>query len=187
MKRPRGRPLAPEATPEGGTFALIPTDSAMTRLFLIPALALALTACASETDAPEASGDAVAETPDGGAEMGDAPVTVGDAPGDDVQILPVSQVISRATDLEGETVVVEGTVSKVCQVKGCWLTLQNDAGETFRVAVPKDDAGEYVFTFPMDVTGARAELAGTFSIEEESVETQKHLAEDEGLSPEAIE
>lgn len=161
----------------------------MTRFLLLPALALALTACASDTEPPEASGDevSVTETPDGGAEMGDAPVTVGDAPGDDVQILPVSQVIDRATDLEGETVAVEGTVSKVCQVKGCWLTLQNDEGETFRVAVPKDEEGEYVFTFPMDVTGARAQLAGTFTVEEESVETQKHLAEDEGLSQEAID
>ncbi|OZC03443.1 DUF4920 domain-containing protein [Rubricoccus marinus] len=162
----------------------------MRRFLLLPALALAFTACSSESDAPEAAGDDVAvasDAPDAGDAMAGAETTVGEPLGSDLEILPVSSVIEQASDLDGETLVVEGTVSKICQVKGCWLTLQNEAGETFRVAVPKDDAGEYVFTFPMDVTGATAQLAGTFSVEEESVEDQKHLAEDEGQSPEAIE
>jgi hypothetical protein len=161
----------------------------MIRSALLLALALGLAACATDTaDAPEAA-DAVAttETPDSGAEMGDAPVAVGEPLADDARVVPVAAVIERSADLDGEALVVEGTVSKVCQMKGCWLTLSNDAGETFRVNVPKDEDGEYVFTFPMDVTGATAQLAGTLAIEEESVETLRHFAEDEGRSQEEIE
>ena len=128
----------------------------------------------------------MAEAPDSGAEMGDAPTSVGEPLAADAEILPVSAVIERAEELDGQTVFVEGTVAKVCEVRGCWLTLVNDAGETFRVAVPKDEDGEYVFTFPMDATGATARLAGTFTVETESVEMQQHLATDEGESPEAI-
>ena len=159
----------------------------MNRLFLLPALALALAAC-RPADAPTPTGDAaVADTPDSGDAMGTGEATVGEPLAPEAEVLPVADVIARAPEMDGETVVVEGTVGKVCQVKGCWLTLQNNAGETFRVAVPKEEGGAYAFTFPMDATGATARLAGTFSVEEESVETLQHMAEDEGLAPEAIE
>ncbi len=160
----------------------------MTRFLLLPALALAFTACEPAADAPEASGDdVVTDAPDSGAEMGAIDIISVSLWRATAEILPVAAVIERADDLDGETVVVEGTISKICQQKGCWMTLENEAGETFRVAVPKDEAGDYVFTFPMDATGATARLAGTFTLEEESVETLRHLAEDEGQSPEAID
>ena len=158
------------------------------RLVLTAALALGLTACTPDADdAPEASGVIATQTPDSGAEMGDAPVSVGEPLAEDAEVVPVAAVIEQAGDLAGEALVVEGTVSKVCQMKGCWLTLSNDAGETFRVNVPKGDDGEYVFTFPMDVTGATAQLAGTLAVEEESVETLRHYAEDEGRTAEEVE
>lgn len=162
----------------------------MTRLSSFVLLAaLALSACASEpTDAPaETEPVAASETPDSGAEMGDASVVVGEEPAAEAEILPVSAAIAQSETLQGETVAVEGTVSKVCSVKGCWMTLTAENGETFRVIVPKDEAGEYVFTFPMDATGATAQIVGQFAVETEDVETQRHLAEDGGASEEEVQ
>jgi hypothetical protein len=155
------------------------------RLLLIPALALGLAACASET-APDASDTDPAADSSSAAATTD-PVEVGAAPAADATFLLASDIETRAAELDGQEIAVEGTISEVCQEAGCWLTLQNANGTPFRVVVPKDEAGEYVFTFPKDVSGAQVRLAGTFSVEEESVETLRHLAEDAGESPEAIE
>ena len=159
----------------------------MPRLILSTALVLGLAACTSEPDeAPEAPGVIAEQAPDSGAEMGDAPVAVGEPLAADAEIVPVASVVEQSSSYDGQTLVVEGTVSKVCQMRGCWLTLSNNAGETFRINVPKGDDGEYLFTFPMDATGATAQLAGTLAIQEESVETLRHFAEDEGKSSEEV-
>ncbi|MEM6327534.1 MAG: DUF4920 domain-containing protein, partial [Bacteroidota bacterium] len=113
-------------------------------------------------------------------------VVIGEAPDEGADVLTVATAIEQADALSGQTVSVEGTVSKVCQMKGCWLTLASDTGETFRINVPKDDEGEYVFTFPMDVTGATAHVVGDLVVETESVEYLQHLAEDGGASEEEI-
>lgn len=114
-------------------------------------------------------------------------VTVGEPLATNLTFLPASEVVARAAELDGQTVAVEGEVSGVCQQAGCWLTMKNEAGETFRVNVPKDAEGEYVYTFPMDVAGAQARLVGTLAVEEESVETQRHLAEDGGADAATVE
>ena len=150
-------------------------------------LLLGLAACATETDTADPATDtASADTPDTGDAMGTEPVVVGDAVFSEMEVIPVSDAMARAGELDGQTVAVEGTISKVCQVKGCWLTLATDSGETFRIVVPKDESGAYAFTFPMDVTGATAEIAGELTVETESVETQKHMAQDEGQTEDQI-
>ncbi|MEM1054251.1 MAG: DUF4920 domain-containing protein [Bacteroidota bacterium] len=159
----------------------------MTR-FLALLLLVGLAACTADTDAPADTGEttSISETPDTGAEMGEASILIGDEFSDDGEIIPVATAIERADDLNGETVAVEGTISKVCQMKGCWLTLASETGETFRIVVPKDEAGEYVFTFPMDAAGATAQVVGELAVETEDVETLQHLAEDEGQTPEQV-
>lgn len=152
-------------------------------LLLLPLLALA--ACQSSPDevdvyVPEGADVAIASSSAG-------VVTVGEPLASDLTYLPASEVVTRAAELDGQTVAVEGEVSSVCQEAGCWLTVKNDADETFRVNVPKDAEGAYVYTFPMDVAGAQARLVGTLAVEEESVETQRHLAEDAGADAAAIE
>lgn len=155
----------------------------MRALFLIPALALAFTGCQSDDAADvsvEAPGDAevAVET----AEV----VTVGDAIPADADFLSVAQVVSRADELDGQTLAVEGVVGEVCQQAGCWLTMRTVTDETFRINVPKGDDGAYAFTFPTDVTGAQARLVGAFEVSEESVETLRHLAEDGGASADEV-
>ena len=148
------------------------------RLFLIPALALALTACAG--DDPEA----VVPTDDSA--VLDGGVSVGEPVGADLVFVSADDLATRAADFDGETVAVEGTVREVCQQMGCWLTLDNAAGVPIRVEVPKDADGEYLYTFPMDTAGRPARLAGTVAVEETDVETLRHFAEDGGEGAEAV-
>ena len=146
---------------------------------------LALGACqAADTDAVSVS------APDG-AEVSvqtndESVVAVGDRMDDRAAFVTPATLVADASTLDGQTVSVEGTVRTVCQQSGCWLTMDAGDGQNVRVVVPKDDAGEYVFTFPTDITGATARLVGTFAVTEESVEMQRHLAEDEGASADEI-
>lgn len=145
---------------------------------------LALTACqTAETDeasSPAPDGSAVSTT-------ADAPVVaIGDRVAADASFVTPAALVADAATLDGQTVSVEGTVRTVCQQSGCWLTMDAGNGQNIRVVVPKDDDGEYVFTFPTDITGATARLVGTFAVTEESVEMQRHLAEDEGASAEDV-
>jgi hypothetical protein len=154
---------------------------------------LALTACQT-ADTPEGDGaatdDVSVSAPDG-AEVSVATddasvVAVGDRLDDGAAFVTPATLVADASTLDGQTVAVEGTVRTVCQQAGCWMTLDAGDGQSVRVVVPKDDAGEYVYTFPKDVAGATARLVGTFAVTEESVEMQRHLAEDDGASAEDI-
>ena len=81
---------------------------------------------------------------------------------------------------QNTVVRVEGTVAKVCQMKGCWLTLQNPTATPIRVVVPKDSTGNYVYTFPTDLGAQEVIVEGTVTADTTSVETLRHFAEDEG-------
>lgn len=150
----------------------------MRALLLVPALLLAACAADSPTNHDAEDGAPVAVTDAQGA------VLVGEPP--EGPFLPADSLVALADALDGQTVAVEGVVAKVCRKKGCWLTLQTASGETIRVNVPKDEGGAYRFTFPTDLAQARAQLVGTFAVDEESVALQQHLAEDEGASAEEV-
>jgi len=151
----------------------------MTRYSLLFAFALILAGCAGEADAPPAESEA---TP---VENAASTEVVGVAPGAGA-VLPAAEAIARADELDGQTVRVEGTVAEVCQMAGCWLKFQNEAGVSFRVAVPREEGGGYVFTFPTDVAGAIVVVQGTLEVTETDVATRRHLAEDGGASPEDV-
>ena len=94
---------------------------------------------------------------------------------------------AAAGALSPEDVIrVEGEVAEVCQMAGCWLTFQNEAGVSFRVAVPRNDDGGYAFTFPRDAAGSRVLVQGTLDVTETDAATRRHLAEDAGASPEEV-
>jgi hypothetical protein len=149
-------------------------------LLLLPALLLA--ACAQDAPAPEA---ATEEPLAAGDEMvADLGTVVGQDPGDG-PVMFADEVAAHPEQYAGAPVRVAGTISEVCQMAGCWLTLQNEAGVAFRVTVPRGDAG-YAWTFPKDVAGREAVVAGTLAVEETDVETLRHLAQDRGASEEEI-
>ncbi len=150
----------------------------MTRLLFLPLLLVV--AC---TDAP-------AESPDTASEATvDAATTAADAFGEGVPdgvALSPDELIADADDYAGKTVVVEGVVREVCQQAGCWLSFADDRGQTVRVNVPRDETESYVFTFPKDASGQTMRVTGLFEVTSESVEDQRHYAQDGGASADEI-
>lgn len=130
---------------------------------------LTLAACQSEpTEVPEA-----------------APLTASlyDSYGEEITdegAVPAQAVVAEIDQYMGQSVKIEGTVSAVCQMRGCWLTFQTYDGNNIRISVPRDEEGEYVFTVPTDISGRRAVVQGTLEEDTLSPEMQQHLAEDAG-------
>lgn len=84
-----------------------------------------------------------------------------------------------------EHLVISGTVSEVCQAKGCWMNVvskdQPDKGEIFV------EFKDYAFFMPKDIAGSTVKMSGKLYRDVTSVEDLRHYAEDEGLKPEEIE
>jgi hypothetical protein len=146
----------------------------MTRipLFILAAVLL-LAGCERSDDLPngEASGDTPIQYMSFGEEISAEGLAI--APAD---------LAAEPTAYANQDVRVEGTVVSVCQQAGCWLTLENPAGEPIRVHVPKDDDGEYLWTLPMDLGPRMAIVEGTAFADTLSVDEQRHYVEDAGGS-----
>jgi len=84
---------------------------------------------------------------------------------------------------EGDSIDSKMTakVNKVCQAKGCWMTL--DLGDDKEVMVKFKDYGFFV---PKDIAGKEVVINGKAYVKEVSVDEQRHYAEDEGKSAEEI-
>ena len=95
------------------------------------------------------------------------------------QATPIADILAAPADHEGKVVKVEGEVTGVCTMNGCWMEIGDDAGRHIRVAVE-----DGVLVFPSDSTGKPAVAQGTVVVQEVSkaryVEWHKHLAEDSG-------
>ncbi len=70
-----------------------------------------------------------------------------------------------------------GTVTDVCQSKGCWMKLQLEDGQETMVRFK-----DYGFFMPKDIKGREVIVNGLAFVEEMSVEDQKHFAKDGGKS-----
>lgn len=73
------------------------------------------------------------------------------------------------------------TVNKVCQSKGCWMTL--NLGNNEEVMVKFKD---YAIFMPKDIAGKEVIINGKAYVKEVSVDEQRHYAEDEGKTAEEI-
>ncbi len=134
-------------------------------------LALVLGACGSEqaADAPEAAAtDAL------------TPYDVYGESFSDEGAVPVQAVVAEREEYLGRSVKIEGTVAEVCQMAGCWLTLQTGDGNNIRILVARKEDGNYAFTVPKDISGRRVVVQGMLAEETLLEGTQRHLAEDAG-------
>jgi len=76
---------------------------------------------------------------------------------------------------------VKGTITEVCQAKGCWMKVNlTDSEEVF---VKFKDYGFFV---PTDAAGKNVVMNGLAFVEEMTVEDQRHYAQDEGASKEEL-
>ncbi|MCF7567794.1 DUF4920 domain-containing protein [Sabulilitoribacter arenilitoris] len=76
---------------------------------------------------------------------------------------------------------ITATVNKVCQAKGCWMTL--NLGNDEEVLVKFKD---YAIFMPKDIAGKEVIINGKAFVKEVSVDEQRHYAEDGGKTPEEI-
>jgi hypothetical protein len=76
---------------------------------------------------------------------------------------------------------VTGTVESVCQVKGCWMKVKLDNGETMRVMFK-----DYGFFVPKDISGKTVVFEGEAQKKLVPVEHLQHYAQDAGKSKEEI-
>jgi len=82
---------------------------------------------------------------------------------------------------DGLDAKVRGSITSVCQAKGCWMTMSDGDNEMF---VKFKDYG---FFMPKDIAGREVIMEGTAYREVVSVDELRHLAKDAGKSKEEIE
>ena len=79
-----------------------------------------------------------------------------------------------------ETVLVAARVGAVCQQKGCWLSLEDDAG-TVRVTFK-----DYGFFVPFGIKGKTVLVQGELERVAMSLEETKHYVADAGGNPDEV-
>ena len=91
----------------------------------------------------------------------------------------IAEILAHPDQYVGKVVRVEGEVSGVCTMKGCWMDLADDSGRRLRIQVEDD-----VLVFPSDATGHPAVAQGKVVVEEmtkqQYVDWQKHVAAEGG-------
>lgn len=96
--------------------------------------------------------------------------------------IEVNLLEEKLVTAEKFTGKVKGTVYKVCEKKGCWMTLAQTDGEGIMIRFK-----DYKYFMPKDIVGKDVVLQGTAQKTTTSVEMLRHYAEDAGKSKEEIE
>ncbi len=89
-----------------------------------------------------------------------------------------------AQKMQGQTkmdAVVKGKVTSVCKAEGCWMNLENTAGDDVFVDWNHD------FNVPINCENKTAIINGYAFYDTTTVEELKHFAKDEGKSQEEID
>jgi len=146
------------------------------QLLLMMLVVAVLTACNNAQEkAPE--GDSTAALPEskGGEFFGEAFTTANP--------VTLDELIAQMSGADSLAVQVAGTVSEVCQMKGCWMNIQPDNADYDAVMVRFKDYG---FFMPKDIAGRRVLMNGYAFKELTPVDELRHYAEDAGKSAEEI-
>ena len=100
----------------------------------------------------------------------------------DAKAIKATKLAKTMQGKEAMQVKLDGTIVEVCQMKGCWMTVETSKGEAIRVTFK-----DYGFFVPKDAAGKKAVFEGEAKIETVDVATLKHYAEDAGKSKEEID
>jgi hypothetical protein len=92
----------------------------------------------------------------------------------------ISSILADPEKYDGKRVMVEGTVTDVCQRMGCWITVaEKEGSESIKFKV-KDG----VIVFPKDSKGKMAKVQGKITVvnlsKEDLIASKKHEAEETG-------
>ncbi|MDP2758877.1 MAG: DUF4920 domain-containing protein [Sideroxyarcus sp.] len=96
--------------------------------------------------------------------------------------IPASLVASKMKGLDSLEIKITGTVTSVCQNKGCWLQVDIGEGKTMRVRFK-----DYGFFVPKDIVGKTVVLDGYVHHDTTSVDQLRHFAQDAGKSKAEID
>ncbi|CAG5004601.1 hypothetical protein DYBT9275_03404 [Dyadobacter sp. CECT 9275] len=99
----------------------------------------------------------------------------------DRKAIKVSDLPAKMGEKEIMEAKVSGTVESVCQVKGCWMKVKMDNGESMRVMFK-----DYAFFVPKDIAGKTVVFEGEAQKKTVSVEHLQHYALDAGKSKEEV-
>ncbi|TWT45672.1 hypothetical protein RAS1_21000 [Phycisphaerae bacterium RAS1] len=102
----------------------------------------------------------------------------------DAKKVSVDKVLSKPQEYEGKVIRVSGTVTEVCQSKGCWMTIADNKGEEglfVKFTCPVEGV-----LIPPDAVGHKATVEGQLVIKEVSEGDARHQAEEAGKSVEEI-
>ena len=75
------------------------------------------------------------------------------------QPTPLAEIVGDPARFAGETLLIHGQVSEVCQKKGCWAVIR-DGDSHVRMRFE-----DYGFFLPKDCVGAEAYAQGSVSVE----------------------
>lgn len=100
---------------------------------------------------------------------------------DDKKAIEATVLPAKMGDKAEMQAKVTGTVESVCQVKGCWMKVNLENGETMRVMFK-----DYAFFVPKDIAGKTVVFEGEAKKTTVPVEHLKHYAQDAGKSKEEI-
>lgn len=139
---------------------------------------------------PAAPQAAKAEAPAGQTVMASAPAA---APAQDgwkltrgeplkgAKAVKLADVLAKPQAHDGKTVLVEGTVRKACERKGCWMELAADGKDKSPgVRVTFKDYGFFV---PLDSAGAQARVEGVLKVAELSDSRAQHYESEGAIVP----
>ncbi|WP_439584567.1 DUF4920 domain-containing protein [Dyadobacter bucti] len=99
----------------------------------------------------------------------------------DEMAIAASSLPEKMKDKTEMDAKVSGMVESVCQVKGCWMKVKMDNGETMRVMFK-----DYAFFVPKDIAGKTVVFEGEAQKKMVPVEHLQHYAKDAGKSKEEI-
>jgi hypothetical protein len=100
----------------------------------------------------------------------------------------IARILAEPDAWVGKRVRVEGEVTDVCPMKGCWMELAGPTGDRLRIKVDDD-----VIVFPVDAKGKKAVAEGVVEAipmdREQYVGWLSHLAEERGekLDPSTVQ
>ena len=101
------------------------------------------------------------------------------------EVTPIAQLLAKPADFQGKTVRVEGVVTGVCTMMGCWMALApTDAPKGSAILIKVDDG---VIVFPTSARGKRATAQGVVervgTADAEGQEAAREQAEQGGHPP----
>lgn len=119
--------------------------------------------------------------PAGNALVGD---TYGSAVTSESKAITVNKLAKKLKkdNKKAENVTIKGTVTDVCEKKGCWLTIKTEDDSQFFVKMK-----DYGFFVPTALKGKNVVLEGNAEKKVISVDEQKHYAEDAKKSQSEID